>query len=312
MEKRENNFNKFNDKKRSGGGYHEKTDKSSKSNSNFRANKTEFKFDSRSGPALSSKKKFERAEHEVGRGGIKFAKRGNSPSTSGANLKSDSKNFRSDEELRSTRMNEKISMKPSLLLTPVPAVFVSVCSEGGANNILTIAWTGVICSNPPMVSISVRPTRHSYNMLIETGEFVINIPTSNQVRQLDYCGVVSGSEVDKFSACKFTLAKGRKVKAPLIAECPVNLECKILKRDELGSHTMFLAEIVDVHVSKALISEKGRLALEKAKLICYVHGHYYAVGKRLNKFGFSVEKKRTHKKRIAKIKSNGNKNDSAR
>lgn len=198
---------------------------------------------------------------------------------------------------------EKISIKPSLLLAPVPAVLISLSGSDKTSNILTVAWAGIVCSNPPVVSISVRPTRYSYKMLTETGEFVINIPTSLQVKQLDYCGVVSGSEVDKFEACSFTKVVGSKVKAPMIKECPINLECKVFDKKELGSHTMFLAEIVDVHVAASLMTETGRLALEKAKLTCYVHGHYYSVGRRLNKFGFSVEKKSTKKKRRSKFTS---------
>ena len=231
------------------------------------------------------------------------------------NIKSNrsrSENFAQNRTDKDEALSKKISMKPSVLLSPVPAVMVSCYDKKlNKNNIITIAWTGVVSSNPPMVSISVRPNRFSYRILVESSEFVINIPSVNQLKELDYCGVVSGENVDKFEATGLTPRRATKVKASLIDECPVNLECKIVKRMELGTHTMFLAEVVAVHADGELMREKGRLALEKAKLLCYVHGHYYAVGRRLGKFGFSVEKKKTAAKRRTRIESD-NKNSSTR
>lgn len=181
--------------------------------------------------------------------------------------------------------------KPGNMLYPLPVVMVSVADKAGNHNIITIAWAGTVCSNPPMVSISVRPERHSYAMIKETGEFVINLTTKDLVYATDYCGVKSGRDVDKFKEMNLTPIPGDKVKAPMIAESPVNLECKVTEVIALGSHDMFLAEVVAVHVDDKYMDEKGKFHLEAAEPIVYSHGAYLETGKQLGTFGYSVKKK---------------------
>ena len=178
------------------------------------------------------------------------------------------------------------------MLYPLPAVMVSCGREEERPNIVTIAWTGTICTNPPMVYISVRPERYSYDIIKETKEFVINLTTEELVMAADYCGVKSGREVDKFLEMKLTPEPSEIVKAPAIAESPVNIECQVKKIMELGSHHMFLAEVVQVHVKEALLDATGRLALERAGLIHYSHGEYFSEGEKLGSFGYSVRKKK--------------------
>lgn len=189
----------------------------------------------------------------------------------------------------------KLHWKGGNMLYPVPAVLVS-CSDGkGNSNMITIAWTGTVCTNPPMLYISVRPERYSYNMIKETGEFVVNLTTRELARATDYCGVKSGREVDKWKETGLTPVMAEKVNVPLIAESPVNLECRVRKIEELGSHHMFIADVVGVDVNENLLDEKGRLDLAKANPIIYSHGEYYDLGKFLGTFGGSVKKK-TRKK----------------
>ena len=186
---------------------------------------------------------------------------------------------------------EKLSWPGSALLGPVPPVLVS-CGEGESANLITIAWAGTVCTQPPRVSISVRPTRHSYGLIKESGEFVVNLPTAALARAVDWCGVKSGKDVDKFAAMGLHTALASKVSCPLLAESPVNLECRVFKRIELGSHDLFLADVVAVDVDPALLDSAGKLHLEKAGLLAYAHGDYYALGKQLGKFGWSVRKKK--------------------
>lgn len=184
----------------------------------------------------------------------------------------------------------KMLWKPGNMLYPLPVVMVS-CRDGeGKPNIITIAWTGTVCSDPPMVSISVRKERHSYDIIKKSGEFVINLTTEALVKETDYCGVRSGSKVDKFAETGLTAVPGTKVNAPLIAEAPVNLECRVTEVKELGSHDMFLAEVVAVHADEAYMDEQGRFDLSLAKPIVYSHGTYYCLGKPLGTFGYSVKK----------------------
>jgi len=186
---------------------------------------------------------------------------------------------------------KKQSWKPGNMLSPVPVVLVSC---GGTAewkpNLITVAWVGTICTNPPMLSISVRPERHSYDIIKKTGEFVVNIPTSKQAKATDWCGVVSGRNHDKFEKAGLTPAPALKVACPVVLECPVNIECRVTQTLELGSHIMFLAEVVAVQASSELIDAKGKLCLEKAGLIAFVHGEYFALGQYLGHFGFSVRK----------------------
>ena len=186
--------------------------------------------------------------------------------------------------------------KPSNMLYPLPAVMVSCAREGEKPNILTLAWVGTICSDPVMVSISVRPERYSYNIIKETKEFVINLTTEELARATDYCGVRSGKDVDKYKEMKLTPQPSKKIKAPGIAESPVNIECKVKDIVPLGSHHMFIAEVVGVNVDEDLLDEKGRLDLRKAKLLAYSHGEYMSLGRKLGKFGYSVQKRKKRKK----------------
>ena len=186
----------------------------------------------------------------------------------------------------------KQNWKPGNMLNPVPAVMVSVADEAGNANIITVAWAGTVCTNPPMVSISVRPERYSYHMLEETGEFVINLTTKELVKACDYCGVTSGRDVDKFEKMHLTKLPMQHVKAPGIAESPVNIECRITEKRELGSHTMFLADVVGVTVEDAYMDEKGKFEINETGLVMYSHGEYFSMGERLGKFGYSIEKRR--------------------
>ncbi len=180
--------------------------------------------------------------------------------------------------------------KPGNMLYPLPAVMVSVADAQGKPNIITLAWVGTVCTNPPMVSISVRPERYSHSILKETGEFVINLTTKDLTFATDYCGVKSGREVDKFKVMNLTPIPAQHVKAPLIEESPVNIECKVCQVLELGSHDMFLAEVVAVHVDEKYMDEAGKFHLERSEPIVYSHGDYLATGELLGTFGYSVKK----------------------
>ena len=177
------------------------------------------------------------------------------------------------------------------MLNPVPAVLVSVTDKEGKSKIITVAWAGTVCTNPPMVSISVRPSRYSYQILEETGEFVINLTNESLVKACDYCGVVSGRDVDKFAKTGLTPIPMEHVHAMGIDESPVNMECKITEKRELGSHTMFIAEVVGVTVDDQYMDETGKFHINESGLVMYSHGEYFALGKKLGKFGYSVKKK---------------------
>lgn len=181
--------------------------------------------------------------------------------------------------------------KPGNMLYPLPVVMVSVADRDGRPNIITVAWAGTICTNPPMVSISVRPERYSYPILKETGEFVLNLTTRELAFATDYCGVKSGRDVDKFKELGLTPLKAEHVGAPLIAESPVNIECKVREVLPLGSHHMFLADVAAVHADEKYMDEKHKFHLEKAEPIVYSHGAYLVYGEQLGTFGYSVRKK---------------------
>lgn len=181
--------------------------------------------------------------------------------------------------------------KPGTMLYPVPAVMVSCSDREGANNIITVAWTGIICSEPPMLYVSIRPERFSHNMIKSTGSFVVNLPTRKLAFALDFCGVKSGKTVDKFRELKLTPEKSNLVAPPGIAECPVSIECHVKEILSLGSHDMFIAEIACVDVDEKYVDQTGKLHLNKAELICYSHGEYRALADSLGHFGFSVRKK---------------------
>ena len=184
----------------------------------------------------------------------------------------------------------KVLWKPGTLLAPVPAVLVTVRDTDGRPNVMTAAWAGTVCSDPAMVSVSIRKERYTHHILKETGEFVLNLTNKNLVRATDYCGVKSGRDEDKFAACGLHLEEGRTISAPSIQESPIALECKTETVLELGSHDMFIGRITAVLVDSKLLNEKGRLALEKAGLIAFSHGIYFELGKLLGTFGFSVKK----------------------
>ena len=182
--------------------------------------------------------------------------------------------------------------KPGNMLYPLPAVLVTAADRQGNTNVFTVAWTGTVCSDPPMVSISVRKERHSYHMIRETGDFVINLTTAELAFATDYCGVKSGRDVDKLRTLKLTPLPADKVRAPLIKESPVNIECQVTQVIQLGSHDLFLAKVATVHADEAYMDEKGKFSFEKAQPIVYSHGSYYMLGKKLGTFGYSVKKRR--------------------
>ncbi len=204
---------------------------------------------------------------------------------------------------RETTNNRKVIWPGSTQLAPVPPVLVACGGSGGHKaNLITVAWAGIVCSKPPMLSISVRPERHSYRMLRECGEFSVNLPTGRMAATVDWCGVVSGRDHDKFAESGLTALPGNRISAPIVAECPLSMECKVKQILELGAHHLFLAEIVAVQVSENLLDASGHLNLERDNLLAYVHGHYYKLGACIGHFGFSVRKKpgpvkRTGKKR---------------
>lgn len=185
----------------------------------------------------------------------------------------------------------KITFKPGNMLYPLPAVMVSVADRDGKSNIFTVAWAGTVCTNPPMVGISVRPSRYSHHMIVETGEFVINLTTRALARATDYCGVRSGRYVDKWKETGLTPVQSDVVKAPCIAQSPVNIECRVTQTLQLGSHDLFIAQVAAVHADDQYMDAKGRFHLEQALPMVYSHGEYYDLGKKLGKFGYSVKKK---------------------
>jgi flavin reductase (DIM6/NTAB) family NADH-FMN oxidoreductase RutF len=194
----------------------------------------------------------------------------------------------------------KQTWKAGNMLYPLPAVMVSVTDGNGNDNIITVAWAGTVCTNPAMLSISVRPERYSYDMLRKTGEFVVNLTTEKLAYATDYCGVKSGRDVDKFRELNLTKEKASEIAAPMIAESPVNIECRVVKVEELGSHHMFLAEVLAVHVDESYMDEKGKFELASANPIVYSHGEYFGLGKDLGRFGFSVQKKKSKSKHVRK------------
>ena len=191
----------------------------------------------------------------------------------------------------------KQTWKAGNMLYPLPAVMVSVTDGKGQDDIITVAWTGTICTNPPMVYISVRPSRFSHHMLMETGEFVINLTTEKLTRATDYCGVRSGRDVDKFKETGLTREKAEFVKAPMIKESPVSIECRVTEVKKLGSHDMFLAEVLAVHAADEYMDENNRFDLNRARAMVYSQGEYLGIGKKLGTFGYSVKKRRKSAKK---------------
>ncbi len=179
------------------------------------------------------------------------------------------------------------------MLYPLPAVMVSCANAAGEKDIVTVAWAGTVCTNPPMLSISLRPERHSYHIIRESGEFVVNLVTSRLQRACDWCGVRSGRDYDKWAECRLTAEPAAKLElAPVIAESPVNIECRVRDVLELGSHHLFLADVAAVQVEEGLLDARGKLDLARANLTAYSHGEYFELGRRLGSFGYSVRKRK--------------------
>lgn len=199
----------------------------------------------------------------------------------------------------------KISWKPGNMLYPVPAVMVSCGREKEKPNIVTVAWAGTTCSLPAMVSISLRPERYSYEIIRETGEFVINLVTKELVYATDYCGVKSGRDEDKFAATGLHACPSKEVGAPGIEESPVNIECRVVSEQKLGSHCLFLAEVVNVNVDDRYMEESGRFDLNAAGLVAYSHGEYFLLGEKLGTFGFSVRRRPAKNSRRHKTPDDG-------
>lgn len=183
--------------------------------------------------------------------------------------------------------------KPGNMLYPLPAVMVSTADRNGRDNIITVAWTGTVCTNPAMLYISVRPERYSYHMIRESGEFAVNLTTERLAKEADWCGVRSGRDTDKWKETGLTRGKAVKLKfAPVIEECPVNIECRVTEVKELGSHHMFLAEVLAVQADESCMRSDGKFELNSAGLIAYSHGEYFSPGKSLGRFGWSVKKEK--------------------
>lgn len=198
----------------------------------------------------------------------------------------------------------KKTLKGGAMLAPVPAVMVSVGDES-EKNIITVAWCGTLCTIPPKTYISVRPSRHSYEIIKRTGEFVINLVPSALAKKADYCGIYTGAKVDKFEKCAFTAEPIEGVTAPAIAECPVSIACRVSETVPLGSHDMFIADVLSVEADESLFDASGALRMERADLCAYVHGAYFTLGKELGKFGFSAAKKKKSKAKGSVKKKHG-------
>lgn len=191
--------------------------------------------------------------------------------------------------------------KPGNMIYPLPAVMVSVTDGEGHDNIITVAWTGTVCTNPAMAYISVRPSRYSYDMIRKTGEFVINLTTEKLAFATDFCGVRSGRDVDKFQKLNLTKEKAQFVSAPMIGEAPVSIECRVREVKELGSHDMFLADVLAVHADEAYMDKNNRFRLNDAGLLVYSHGEYLAGSRKVGTFGYSVKKKQQKKQMQKKL-----------
>lgn len=195
------------------------------------------------------------------------------------------------------KINTRISWKPGTLIYPLPAVLISCGNSSEEYNLVTVSWVGTLCTNPPMCYISLRPERHSYDIIKRSGEFVINLTNEDMARATDWCGVRSGKDYNKFAETKLTPTPSEIVNAPYIAESPLSIECKVKEILPLGSHHMFIADVVNILAdSKYIDAETGAFNMAKAKLIAYSHGHYHKLGEEIGKFGWSVQKKKSNKK----------------
>jgi len=197
----------------------------------------------------------------------------------------------------------RVKLRGGALTAPVPPALVTV-ADGDEKNVLTVAWTGILATVPPTTYVSVRPRRHSYRMLVNSREFVLHLPPAALAREVDFCGVYTGAKVDKFAKCGFTLLPSEEVAAPTIAECPLALECRVKEILPMGSHDVFVSEIVSVSADGRLMDKTGKLRLERARLLAFGHGEYYALGERVGTFGFSAVKRRSGKPNPTKKKGN--------
>lgn len=193
---------------------------------------------------------------------------------------------------------DKIDFKGSVILNPVPVVLITSKNNEGKTNAFTVGWTGTINTKPPMLYISIRPERLSYEYIKESMEFVVNLPSSDMVKKVDYCGVRSGKKNDKITEMGFTLKESLNISTPYIEECPINIECKVTSIVPLGTHDMFIAEVLGSHVNEDLLDEKGKICFENANMMAYCHGEYFPLSKKpIGSFGFSVMKKKTKNRR---------------
>lgn len=192
----------------------------------------------------------------------------------------------------------KATFKGSIMLNPVPAVLITSKSKEGLDNVFTVGWIGTACTKPPMITVAIRPERLSYKYIKESENFIVNLPSKNLVRAVDYCGVRSGKQIDKIKEMGFTLEPGQEVSSSIIKECPIAFECKVKSITPLGSHDLFLAEVLCCHVDEDLIDDKGKIHFEQADLLSYSHGEYFSLNnKPLGKFGYSVMKKKASAKK---------------
>ncbi len=184
----------------------------------------------------------------------------------------------------------KVKLTANTALYPVPVVLVSCCDEPDKKtNIITIAWCGIVCSNPPLISISIRPSRHSHEIIKRSGNFVVNIPTEEILEKVDFCGNHSGSGIDKFQKCSFGKLPSSKISSPMIKECPVNIECSLRQVIELGAHNMFIGEVLAVHVDNELLDKEKNIDYKKAMPVVFNQGEYWSLGKKIGQYGFSVK-----------------------
>ena len=200
------------------------------------------------------------------------------------------------------------NLAPGALLAPIPPAVVTVGDYENAN-MLTVAWTGILATQPPKTYISVRPSRHSYKMLKEKGEFVINLPSVSMVREVDFVGIYTGAKIDKFEKCRLTKKKSERVAPPTIAECPIALECRVTEVIPMGSHDVFMADILSVSCHESIIDEEGKMRFERADLLAYAHGEYYTLGERVGRFGFSTDKPKKQEKTKKKPQKLGEKQE---
>ena len=196
---------------------------------------------------------------------------------------------------------EKVNWKPGTFIYPLPVVMVS-CGDMEKSNIITVAWTGILNTNPATVYISVRPSRYSYKIIKNNKEFVINFTTKKLAKATDWCGVRSGEKFDKFKEMNLHKEKAKFVKCPLIKESPVSVECKVKEIIKMGSHDVFVADVLGINVDEKYINDKGTFDISKCDLITYANGHYFELGKKIGKFGFSVQKKKNKKRNRKKLK----------